>query len=185
MEELNTPEFFLPDEKEMLPDTEPLSQVDDKVWEMHWPGAASGMKRSLFEMDLKDVEEQIMERDHNLNIRQLQYGFSQLKAKENAIETREPHMKKIKLTLNVGAFIRKVTRNGKANKMSTYWTYQGSLSSPAAETTTAETTGDCSRGWFSCDCTGCTADQMTACCGGWSIFGIACAEAVTWVVFQR
>merc|ERR1719334_1455023 len=131
MEELNTPEFFLPDEKEMLPDTEPLSQVDVKVWEMHWPGAASGMRRSLFEMDLKDVEEQIMERDHNLNIRQLQYGFSQLKAKENAIETRVPHMKKIKLTLNVGAFIRKVTRNGKANKMSTYWTYMGSMTTPS------------------------------------------------------
>jgi len=110
---------------------EPLSQVDDKVWEMHWPGAAAGMKRSLFEMDLKDVEEQIMERDHDLNIRQLQYGFSQLKANENAIETRKPHMKKIKLTLNIGAFIRKVIRNGRNKEMSTYWTYMGSMTTPS------------------------------------------------------
>ena len=97
---------------------------------MHWPGAAAGMKRSLFEMDLKDVEEQIMERDHDLNIRQLQYGFSQLKANENAIETRKPHMKKIKLTLNIGAFIRKVIRNGRNKEMSTYWTYMGSMTTP-------------------------------------------------------
>ena len=97
---------------------------------MHWPGAASGMRRSLFEMDLRDVGEQIMERDHNLNIRQLQYGFSQLKANENAIETREPHMKKIKLTLNIGAFIRKVIRNGMDKTMSTYWTYMGSMTTP-------------------------------------------------------
>ena len=77
-----------------------------------------------------DVEEQVMERDHNLNMRQLRYGFSQLKGNENAIETREPHMKKIKLTLNIGAFIRKVIRNGKDKTMSTYWTYKGSMTTP-------------------------------------------------------
>ena len=81
-------------------------------------------------MDLRDVEEQIMERDHNLNIRQLQYGFSQLKANENAVETRIPHMKRIKLTLNVGAFIRKVIRNGQDKTISTYWTYMGSMTTP-------------------------------------------------------
>ena len=95
---------------------------------MHWPGAAAAIKRSLFDLDLRDVEEQVMERDHNLNMRQLRYGFSQLKANEDSIETREPHMKKIKLTLNIGAFIRKAIRNGRS--MSTYWTYKGSCTTP-------------------------------------------------------
>merc|ERR1712136_337454 len=39
-----------------------------------------------------------------------QYGFSQLKANENAIETRKPHMNKT---------------------MSTYWTYMGSMTTPS------------------------------------------------------
>merc|ERR1719251_229738 len=49
---------------------EPLSQIDDQVWEIHWPGAASDAKRSakrnpLFDpaMDLEDVEEKQMEHD--------------------------------------------------------------------------------------------------------------------------
>jgi carbonic anhydrase len=111
---------------------EPLSAVDDKVWEMHWPGAHS--KRSLdFSMDLKDVEEQQMERDHELNMRQLQFGFSQLKVADDAKDTRAPHQMRIKMTLNVGAFIRKVVRNGADKTMSTYWTYMGSLTTPSCK----------------------------------------------------
>ena len=109
---------------------EPLSAVDDKVWEIHWPGANS--KRAL-DMDLKDVEEEVMERDHQLNMRNIQYAFSQFKEMDNAKQKREPFnnsMRKIKMTLNVGAFIRKATRNGADKTMSTYWTYKGSLTTP-------------------------------------------------------
>jgi len=116
---------------------EPLSQIDDQVWEIHWPGAASDAKRSakrnpLFDpaMDLEDVEEKQMEHDHSLNMRSLSYGFSKLGKLNKEVEKREPHTDKIKLTLNVGSFIRKAIRNGKENVMSTYWTYKGSLTTP-------------------------------------------------------
>jgi len=121
---------------------EPLSEIDDEVWEIHWPGAHSDKKRSakrnpLFDpaMDLVDVEEQQMEHDHSLNMRSLSYGFSKLGKlnKQNEKEKREPHSDKIKLTLNVGAFIRKAVRNGKEKEMSTYWSYKGSLTTPGCD----------------------------------------------------
>ena len=96
---------------------------------MHWPGAGGRRKRSL-DMDLKDVEEGVMERDHDLNMRQLHYAFSQLKIQESNKEARTPHMRKVSLTLNIGAFIRKVIRNGVDKTMSTYWTYKGSMTTP-------------------------------------------------------
>jgi len=115
---------------------EPLSAIDDKVWEIHWPGAHS--KRSLVEkfdpaMDLDEVEEQQMEHDHALNVRSLSYGFSKLAEMNNNVEKRNPHNthnNKIKLNLNVGAFVRKVIRNGANKHMSTYWSYKGSLTTP-------------------------------------------------------
>jgi len=117
---------------------EPLSQVDDEVWEMHWPGAKQIMgKRSIDEsMDLDEVEEKQMEYDHELNMRSLQYAFSQFKENEEAREKRNGHtvsMKRIKMTLNVGAFIRKAIRNGVDKTMSTYWSYKGSLTTPACK----------------------------------------------------
>jgi len=116
---------------------EPLSTIDDKVWEIHWPGA--GSKRSANrnpllspEMDLDDVEEAQMEHDHALNVRSMAYGFSKLAQmkEEAALEKREPHTDSIKLTLNLGAFIRKAIRNGADKTMSTYWSYKGSLTTP-------------------------------------------------------
>ena len=97
---------------------------------MHWPGANG--KRALHEsMDLDEVEEKQLEHDHELNIKSLQYAFSQLKESEGETkETRVPHMKRIKMTLNVGAFIRKAIRNGADKTMSTYWSYKGSLTTP-------------------------------------------------------
>merc|ERR1711962_1402609 len=109
---------------------EPLSQLDDSIWEMHWPGANA--KRALHKsMDLVEVEEKQLEHDHELDIKSLQYAFSQLKESESETkETRAPHMKRIKMTLNVGAFIRKAIRNGADKTMSTYWSYMGSLTTP-------------------------------------------------------
>ena len=107
---------------------------------MHWPGAKNGRgKRSTdAQMSLDEIEENQLEYDHELNLKSLQYAFDQLKADENNEETdrvkrqvtRRPHMKRLKLTLNVGAFIRKAVRNGRDKTMSTYWTYKGSLTTP-------------------------------------------------------
>merc|ERR1711936_1368216 len=60
-------------------------------------------------------------------------------------ERRSSHQpeKIVRLWLNVGAFIRKATNKGKGGKLATYWTYNGSFTTPD------------------------------------------CAEAVTWVVFER
>jgi len=114
---------------------EPLSVIDDKVWEMHWPGAHS--KRSLRKLakldssiDLEEVEEQQMEHDHALNVRSLSYGFTKLAEMNNNVGKRAPHNNKIPLNLNVGAFIRKAIRNGADKHMSTYWSYMGSLTTP-------------------------------------------------------
>jgi len=118
---------------------EPLSQVDDLVWEMHWPGAKhlGKKKRSIDEqMSLDELEEAQLEYDHNLNLKSLQYAFDQLKVDENANEShrvKRQSMKRFKLTLNVGAFIRKAIRNGRDKTMSTYWTYKGSLTTPACK----------------------------------------------------
>jgi len=122
---------------------EPLSQIDDKVHEIHWPGAWNGAgnpgngrkKRALHEsMDLDDVEEKQLEQDHELNIKSLQYAFSQLMESEaETKETRVPHMKRIPMRLAPGAFIRKATRNGADKTMSTYWTYMGSLTTPSCD----------------------------------------------------
>ena len=114
---------------------------------MHWPGANAKRplgkkKRSIDEqMSLDELEEAQLEYDHNLNLKSLQYAFDQLKVDENAEETHrvkrqnpvtyKPHMKRMKLTLNVGAFIRKAIRNGRDKTMSTYWSYKGSLTTPS------------------------------------------------------
>jgi len=116
---------------------EPLSQVDDVVWEMHWPGAHAKAKRSIdAQMSLDEIEEEQLEYDHDLNLKSLEYAFNQLKVEEDAKEThrvKRQSMKRIKLTLNVGAFIRKAIRSGRDKTMSTYWTYKGSLTTPSCK----------------------------------------------------
>ena len=109
------------------------------VWEMHWPGAR-GKRSTDGQMSLDEIEESQLEYDHELNLKSLQYAFDQLKVDEKAEETdrvkrsvtpKPPHMKRMKLTLNVGAFIRKAIRSGNDKTMSTYWTYKGSLTTPS------------------------------------------------------
>merc|ERR1719347_889326 len=66
MEELNTPEFFLPDEEEMLPDTEPYVQEDiNDIWNLgncvsavEAEGKVSSPETVVFEanVDVKEVE---------------------------------------------------------------------------------------------------------------------------------
>ena len=103
---------------------------------MHHPGAKGKGRRSTDDqMSSNEIEEDQLEYDHELNLRSLQYAFDQLKVDENAEESRRvkrtPHTKRMKLTLNVGAFIRKAIRNGRDKTMSTYWSYKGSLTTPS------------------------------------------------------
>jgi len=103
---------------------EPLEKVDDEVWKFHYhPGGHPVAGRSV-----EATEEAELEHYHNLNMRSLSYGFS--KVMEAKKEKRVPHEDDMMLKLNVGAFIRKATRNGKDKTMSTYWTYKGSLTTP-------------------------------------------------------
>merc|ERR1712080_352949 len=62
-------------------------------------------------------------------MRSLMYGMNQLSANEKKRSAKAGQ--KQKLTLNVGAFIRKATNNGADKTMSTYWTYKGSLTTPS------------------------------------------------------
>ena len=114
---------------------------------MHHPGAkgqgkpkGKGPKRSIdAQMSLDEIEEDQLEYDHELNLKSLHYAFDQLKVDENAGETHRvkrtppylPNTNRMKLTLNVGAFIRKAIRKGQDKTMSTYWSYKGSLTTPS------------------------------------------------------
>merc|ERR1712136_261370 len=83
-----------------------------------------------------EIEEEQLEYDHELNLKSLQYAFDQLKVDENTNEShrvKRASMKRMKLTLNVGAFIRKAIRSGFDKTMSTYWSYKGSLTTPGCK----------------------------------------------------
>merc|ERR1712025_1508260 len=115
---------------------------------MNWPGSGRRKRSTDAQMSLDEIEESQLEYDHELNLKSLHYAFDQLKVDENAEEshrvkrddhtkppmpTRKPHNKKMKLTLNVGAFIRKAIRSGRDKTMSTYWSYKGSLTTPSCK----------------------------------------------------
>ena len=71
-----------------------------------------------------------------MNMRNLQYGFDQLRGPsekqanevERFLEQRATNQ--VKLSLNVGAFIRKALNKGKKNNIAKYWTYKGSMTYP-------------------------------------------------------
>ena len=81
-------------------------------------------------------ENEVTEIDHDMNMRNLQYGFDQLRGpsenQANEIErfSERQTRNQVKLSLNVGAFIRKALNKGKKNNIAKYWTYKGSLTYP-------------------------------------------------------
>jgi len=107
---------------------EPLSKVDDQVWEFHHhPEGGHKAHKEMRSAD--DIEEEELEHYHGLNMRSLSVGMSELAAaKEKRGSKAEPGETKLKL--NIGAFLRKATRNGYSKSMSTYWTYRGSRTTP-------------------------------------------------------
>ena len=74
-------------------------------------------------------EDEIAEMDHAMNMRELQYGFEQLRG-DGVSSVEKRGQTEVKLTLNPGAFISKATNKGKKNLIATYWTYKGSLTYP-------------------------------------------------------
>jgi len=108
---------------------EPLEKIDDEVWEFHYHHDGHS-KRAATEEEIEDAE---LDHYHNLNVRSLAYGFEQLSKARKEKRTPMGEEAEHKLKLNVGAFIRKAVRNGKDKTMSTYWTYQGSLTTPTCD----------------------------------------------------
>lgn len=104
---------------------EPLEKIDDEVWEFHYHHG--GHKRAATAEEIEDAE---LDHYHNLNVRSLAYGFSQIMKARKDKRTTQGEEAEHKLKLNVGAFIRKAVRNGADKTMSTYWTYHGSLTTP-------------------------------------------------------
>ena len=99
----------------------------EKVRELH---ESSVRSKRTNELDMEKAEEEAIKRDQLINVKQLQSGFSQLKANESAKETRTSLMKTIPLTMKIGAFIQRVTRNRRENITPAYWTYKGSFTTP-------------------------------------------------------
>jgi len=102
-----------------------LTKIDNTVIKYFGKRSSELTEEELESMD----EEEIAEMDHDMNMRELQYGFEQLRDDgDSSIEKRG--QKQIKLRLNPGAFISKAINKGKANRIASYWTYKGSLTYP-------------------------------------------------------
>ena len=87
-------------------------------------------EEELTEEDVESLDEnEVTEIDHDMNMRKLQYGFEQLR-EDGDSSVEERGSKQVKLSLNVGAFIRKAINKGRGNRIATYWTYKGSLTYP-------------------------------------------------------
>ena len=74
-------------------------------------------KRSVSVEDQDDL-------DHDISMRNLEEGLKQF-SKENRRAKRDVGDWHVHVRLNVGAFLRKSTRNGGDKTMSTYFTYNG------------------------------------------------------------
>jgi len=113
----------------------PLTKVDDAVQRYFGKREEEFTETELEELD----ENELTEIDHDINMRNLQYGFDQLRGpsekQTNEVE-RFPEVRatnQVKLSLNVGAFIRKALNKGKRNNIAKYWTYKGSMTYPGCK----------------------------------------------------
>lgn len=115
---------------------EPLEVIDDAAWEFHHHIGGHKHeeedemplpKRSIDEM-LEERKAARLEHTHDMNMRSLMFGMNSLAAQQKKRDAEAGQTQKI--TLNVGAFIRKATNRGADKTMSTYWTYKGSLTTP-------------------------------------------------------
>ena len=84
-------------------------------------------KRSIDEIEERKAAK--LEHTHDMNMRSLMFGMNSLAAQHKKRDAEADQTQK--LTLNVGAFIRKATNRGADKTMSTYWTYKGSLTTPS------------------------------------------------------
>merc|ERR1712126_260848 len=84
----------------------------------------------LTEEELESMgEDEIAEMDHAKNMRELQYGFEQLRdGGDSSVEKRSQN--RIRLTLAPGAFISKAINKGVPKQIATYWIYKGPLTYP-------------------------------------------------------
>lgn len=103
----------------------PLHTIDNEVWEHQItnPHPHSGrFKRSTEENE---------ELDHEISMRNLDNALKQFTRADG--KTKRQAMWSVVVNLNIGAFIRKATRNGGDKTMSTYFTYNGSLNDDVCE----------------------------------------------------
>jgi len=105
----------------------PINKIDDAIWEHnHANPEHHGQKpmakhsrpgRSVSVEDQDDM-------DHDISMQNLEEGLKQF-SKENRRAKRDVGDWHVHVRLNVGAFLRKSTRNGGDKIMSTYFTYKG------------------------------------------------------------
>jgi len=102
-----------------------LTKVDTSVLKYFGKRAEEFTESDVEALDENDIDEV----DHDMNMRNLQYGFEQLGLSgDSSVDKRATT--EVRLPLNIGAFIRKATNKGASNKVAKYWTYQGSLTYP-------------------------------------------------------
>ena len=116
------------------------------------------------------VEEQD-DMDHDISMQNLEEGLKQF-SKENRRAKRDVGDWHVHVRLNVGAFLRKSTRNGGDKTMSTYFTYKGPVN------------GELNTFILPCD----NVSHLTLnpdMCRFIDIIFISDAPTATWVIFQR
>jgi len=129
--------FFKVDPKKSQ-NAKPLSDVDDAAWQFH--DSLKGLKKRKMSKEITEEELEEEKRayhdhkEHEMNMKSLAKGFKRLaRMADNKDKKRANSDGETVLSLNVGAFIRKATNNGADKTMSTYWTYKGSLTTPACQ----------------------------------------------------